>query len=76
MSTDNAELLQNTYEAFGRGDIPAVMAVLDRAAGSLTPGRPLLDHERVPHVEAAAENSMSGRVSSASVVTDMWVTSG
>src|SRR6478609_3821742 len=25
----NAELLQNTYEAFGRGDIPAVLAVLD-----------------------------------------------
>jgi len=29
MSTDNAELLQSTYEAFGRGDIPAVLAVLD-----------------------------------------------
>jgi uncharacterized protein len=29
MSTDNAERLQNTYEAFGRGDIPAVLAVLD-----------------------------------------------
>jgi ketosteroid isomerase-like protein len=25
----NAELLQDTYEAFGRGDIPAVLAVLD-----------------------------------------------
>jgi ketosteroid isomerase-like protein len=29
MSNDNAELLRGTYEAFGRGDIPAVMAVLD-----------------------------------------------
>jgi ketosteroid isomerase-like protein len=30
MSNDNAELLRGTYEAFGRGDIPAVMAVLDQ----------------------------------------------
>ena len=29
MSHDNAELLRSTYEAFGRGDIPAVMGVLD-----------------------------------------------
>ncbi len=29
MSNDNAELLRGTYEAFGRGDIPAVMGVLD-----------------------------------------------
>ena len=33
MSTDqssqNADLLRKTYEAFGRGDIPAVMEVLD-----------------------------------------------
>lgn len=33
MSTDpsnqNIDLLRGTYEAFGRGDIPAVMAVLD-----------------------------------------------
>jgi len=29
MSNDNAQLLRDTYEAFGRGDIPAVMAVLD-----------------------------------------------
>jgi ketosteroid isomerase-like protein len=28
MSNDNAELLRGTYEAFGRGDTPAVMAVL------------------------------------------------
>jgi uncharacterized protein len=26
MATDNVELLRRTYEAFGRGDIPAVMA--------------------------------------------------
>ena len=29
MPNDNAELLRATYEAFERGDIPAVMAVLD-----------------------------------------------
>ena len=29
MSTDNAELLRTTYEAFGRGDISAVLEVLD-----------------------------------------------
>ena len=29
MSNDNAELLRGAYEAFGRGDIPAVMASLD-----------------------------------------------
>jgi ketosteroid isomerase-like protein len=29
MPNDNAELLRSTYEAFGRGDIPAVMGVLD-----------------------------------------------
>ena len=29
MSNDNAELLRSTYEAFGRGDIPAVIGVLD-----------------------------------------------
>ena len=29
MSNDNADLLRGTYEAFGRGDIPAVMATLD-----------------------------------------------
>ncbi len=29
MGNDNAELIQRTYEAFGRGDIPAVMAVLE-----------------------------------------------
>ena len=29
MSNDNAELLRGAYEAFGRGDIPAVMAVFD-----------------------------------------------
>ena len=29
MSTDNVELLRSTYEAFGRWDITAVMAVLD-----------------------------------------------
>src|SRR5204863_1532732 len=29
MSNDNAELLRGTYEAFGRGDIPAVIGVLD-----------------------------------------------
>ena len=28
MSNENAELLRGTYEAFGRGDIPAVMAIL------------------------------------------------
>jgi ketosteroid isomerase-like protein len=28
MSTENAQLLHDTYEAFGRGDIPAVMGVL------------------------------------------------
>lgn len=28
-SNDNIDLLRGTYEAFGRGDIPAVMAVLD-----------------------------------------------
>lgn len=29
MSNDNADLLRSTYEAFGRGDISAVMGVLD-----------------------------------------------
>jgi ketosteroid isomerase-like protein len=29
MSNDNAELLRSAYDAFGRGDIPAVMAVFD-----------------------------------------------
>ena len=29
MPNDNAELLSDTYEAFGRGDIPAVLGVLD-----------------------------------------------
>ncbi|MEA2196245.1 MAG: uncharacterized protein QOJ25_296 [Solirubrobacteraceae bacterium] len=29
MSDDNADLLRGTYEAFGRGDIPAVIGVLD-----------------------------------------------
>ncbi len=29
MPNENAELLRTTYEAFGRGDIPAVMGVLD-----------------------------------------------
>jgi ketosteroid isomerase-like protein len=29
MSTDNAELLKTIYEAFGRGDIAAVLDVLD-----------------------------------------------
>jgi ketosteroid isomerase-like protein len=29
MSNGNAELLRTTYEAFGRGDIPAVIAVID-----------------------------------------------
>lgn len=28
MPNDNVALLRNTYEAFGRGDIAAVMAVL------------------------------------------------
>jgi len=35
----NTELLQDTYEAFGRGDIPAVLAVLD---GGTLRGRPVL----------------------------------
>jgi hypothetical protein len=30
MSNDNVELLRGTCEAFGRGEIPAVMAVLDK----------------------------------------------
>jgi ketosteroid isomerase-like protein len=29
MSNENAQLLRATYEAFGRGDIPAVIAILD-----------------------------------------------
>ena len=29
MSTENAELLQTTYEAFGRGDMGAVLEALD-----------------------------------------------
>lgn len=29
MSTDNADLLKTTYEAFGRGDIAAVLEVVD-----------------------------------------------
>ena len=29
MANDNAELVRRTYEAFGRGDIPAVIAVID-----------------------------------------------
>ena len=29
MSNGNVELLKGAYEAFGRGDIPAVLAVLD-----------------------------------------------
>jgi ketosteroid isomerase-like protein len=29
MSDANAELMRETYEAFGRGDIPAVLAVFD-----------------------------------------------
>ena len=27
MANDNVELLQGAYEAFGRGDVPAVMEV-------------------------------------------------
>jgi ketosteroid isomerase-like protein len=42
MSNDNAELLRGTYEAFGRGDIPAVMAVLDENIVWSTPA--LLPH--------------------------------
>jgi uncharacterized protein len=30
MPNDNADLLRSTYEAFGRGDIPAVIDVLDQ----------------------------------------------
>ena len=29
MSDDNVQLIQGAYEAFGRGDIPAVLAILD-----------------------------------------------
>ena len=29
MSSDNVELLRSAYDAFGRGDIPAVLAILD-----------------------------------------------
>jgi ketosteroid isomerase-like protein len=29
MSNENVELLRGAYEAFGRGDVPAVLAVLD-----------------------------------------------
>src|SRR2546423_6846937 len=29
MSDDNVALMQSTYEAFGRGDIPAVIGVMD-----------------------------------------------
>jgi len=29
MSSDNAALMKDTYDAFGRGDIPAVLGVLD-----------------------------------------------
>ena len=42
MSNDNAELLRSTYEAFGRGDIPAVMAVFDEEIAWNTPD--LLPH--------------------------------
>ena len=29
MSDDNAAIMQQTYEAFGRGDIPAVLSAMD-----------------------------------------------
>jgi uncharacterized protein len=29
MANDNVELLNGAYEAFGRGDVPAVLAILD-----------------------------------------------
>ena len=37
MSNDNAELLRGTYEAFGRGDIPAVLGALDENIAWNTP---------------------------------------
>src|SRR3954449_12721560 len=37
MSTDNTQLLQSMYEAFGRGDIPAVIAGLDENIAWNTP---------------------------------------
>ena len=37
MSNDNVELLRGTYEAFGRGDIPAVIGVLDENVAWITP---------------------------------------
>lgn len=30
MSDDNLKMLKGAYEAFGQGDIPGVMSVLDR----------------------------------------------
>ena len=37
MSKDNTELLQSMYEAFGRGDIPTVLAGLDENVAWHTP---------------------------------------
>jgi ketosteroid isomerase-like protein len=47
MSNDNAELLRGTYEAFGRGDIPTVMGVLDENIIWNTPA--VLPHAMTVH---------------------------
>jgi ketosteroid isomerase-like protein len=47
MSNDNAALLRGTYEAYGRGDIPAVMGVLDENIIWNTPA--VLPHAMIVH---------------------------
>jgi ketosteroid isomerase-like protein len=37
MASDNAELIRGTYEAFGRGDIPAVLDAMDENIAWSTP---------------------------------------
>jgi uncharacterized protein len=54
MNTENADLILQGYEAFGRGDIPTVLNIFDPDIGWHVPGRSPLSGDYTGHNEVIA----------------------
>ncbi len=51
MTQSNAEIIRSGYEAFGRGDVPAVLAVFDEGIRWHVPGRNPMSGDYTGHDE-------------------------
>ena len=71
MNTDNAELIRAGYAAFGRGDVAAVLAMLDPGIAWHVPGRSPLSGDYKGHDEVVGFFTRTMQLSDATFVIDI-----